>query len=541
MLQLGERVTVEKKQGVWDLSENDFSLFARFIEEHSGLVFEDYKKDSLRISLTTRVSLTRLQSYEDYYRLLTDSLQGPEEFRKLLSLITINETSFFRNPEQYAILKKYILPAIIARKTRMNSPDKTIRIWSAGCSTGEEPYSLAMLMLESGYLGKGWGVKIMATDVSEQALEAARKGVYKRRSLLNMTHGQIGHFFTQDGDHFAIRDEVKDLVHFDYFNLIRIPFPLHLVQGMDIILCKNVTIYFKMESTKRVINNFYEALADCGYLFIGHAETLWGISDRYQTVEKEGAFFYMKGTDKEGCLLPRTLRTITDPKNKKPERRRSSDEHSGTPLPGEKTGEYPWQRKDSVSSRSLPEKQATPAIPGTMNRNAEDPFSRCESLYRAGRHGEAMESLDQLVRADPRHARARMLTAYISADLEDYGRAKTECIEVLEIDPEHAGAYLLLGMIYGTYEEYDKALATLKKAVYNNPQLVEAYLQMALIHKELKQWDKAILAYENAARCLKGRVNSVVEGPGQELCHRLMLDLCEGNIELLKTKAGSSK
>lgn len=541
MFELNERVTVEKKQGVWDLSENDFSLFARFIEEHSGLVFEDYKKDSLRISLTTRVSLTRLQSYEDYYRLLTDPLQGPEEFRKLLSLITINETSFFRNPEQYAVLKKYILPAIIARKTRLNAGDKTLRIWSAGCSTGEEPYSLAIVILESGLLEMGWDVKIMATDVSEQALESARKGSYKRRSLLNMTQGQIGCFFTQNEERFVINDEVRKLVHFDYFNLIRIPFPLHQVRGMDIIFCKNVTIYFKMESTKRVISNFYEALADCGYLFVGHAETLWGISDRYQTVEKEGAFFYMKGTEQGGCLLPRTPHPVTDPRVKKPERRKLSDEHSSIRLPGEKTGEYPWQRKTPSPSHSSAEKHITSPAQKSGTRAEEDPFARCESLCRAGRHGEALKSLDQLVRDDPQHVKARMLTAYISVDREDYSRAKTECLEVIDIDPEHAGAYLLLGMIYGTYEQYDKALTTLKKAVYNNPQLVEAYLQMALIHKELKQWDKAILAYENAARCLKGRVNSVVEGPGQRLCHRLMLDLCEGNIELLKTKTRNFK
>ena len=527
MLQLNEDMTVSKKPGVWDFTDDEFSLFARFIERHSGLVFDDYKKDSLRISLTTRISLTRLQTFDDYYRLLNDPLRGPQEFRQLLSLITINETSFFRNPEQYAVLKKHVLPSIIGRKSQEDAGDRTIRIWSAGCSTGEEPYSLAMVILESGYIEKGWNFKILATDVSEQALESARKGLYRRRALVNMTQRQVDTFLVRRGEEFQVSDEVMKLVDFDYFNLIRIPFPLQQVKGMDIIFCKNVTIYFKMESTKRVIQSFYETLADCGYLFIGHSETLWGLSDKFGTVEKEGAFFYMKGSEKDGCLLPRSRSKPSDRREKEPERQLSS---SGSSY------EYPWQRRTSSQPARPHEDQPKLHPPTEPTKSQESSLEQCESLYKAGRYGDALKHLEQLVLDEPRNVRAHMLIAYICANQEDYGKAKIACHEVINIDPENASAYLLLGTIYGKFDQYDKALTTLKKAVYNDPLLAEAYLQMATIHKQLGQWDKAILTYENAVQCLEKYGGGLAEDPDREVSYKILLDLCRGNIELLKSK-----
>ena len=525
MLKLNEDMVVPKKQGTWDFSDDEFSLFAEFIEQHSGLVFDDYKKDSLRISLTTRISLTRLQTFEDYYRLLNDPMRGPQEFRQLLSLITINETSFFRNPEQYSVLKKYVLPSIAGRKLHEEGGEKTIRIWSAGCSTGEEPYSLAMVLLESGYIEQGLNVKILATDVSEQALESARKGLYRRRALVNMTQGQIDNFLVRQGEEYQVSEEVMNLVEFDYFNLIRIPFPLQRVKGMDIIFCKNVTIYFKMESTKRVIQSFYEALDDCGYLFIGHSETLWGLSDKFGTIEKEGAFFYLKGTEKDGCLLPRKWSKPSDRRERKPEERQPSTSKAST--------DYPWQRTaPSEPSQSNP--KSGPAAEAKQATSIS--IEQCENFYKAGQYGEALGALGQLMENEPRNVRAHMLIAYISANQEDYSKAKTACYDAIDIDPGQANAYLLLGTIYGKFDQYDKALTNLKKAVYNDPLLAEAYLQMATIHKQLGQSEKAILAYENAIHCLEKHAVGLAEDPDREVSHKILLDLCRGNIELLRSK-----
>lgn len=491
------------KEGVWDLGDDEFALFAGLIEKSSGLYFDESKKDSLRISLTTRISLTRHKSFIDYYEFLKDPLRGAEEFKKLLSLITINETYFFRNPEQYAILRRHILPAIIRQKTQARGTPPTLRIWSAGCSTGEEPYTLAIVLKEMEDLFQGWTVEILATDVSEKALETAKNGIYGRRSLQNMTQSRIDRYFVRDGERYTIIDDIKKIVRFAYFNLIHIPYPLYQMQGKDIIFCKNVTIYFKIESTKRVINNFCDSLNSGGYLFIGHSETLWGVSDRFETVVIDGVFCYQKG----GCE-----RATTTPGHGSAQKKISAhpDKPHLSPMP----------------------KVSTP-------QPSEDLYIECERLYYDGRYAEAETRLVTILNETPEHLKARLLMAYLHANQEDHAGAEKECLEIVRIDttaPVAAEAYLLLGTVYGKLQRQDEALNALKKALYVNPALVEAYIQLAGIYKNMGQWSHALLAFENAVKYMEGAGGSVVHGPERQVSQKILLDLCRGNIEILKTR-----
>lgn len=162
-----------------NLTKEEFELFQKFIEENSGIYLDESKNESLRVSLLTRVMDKGFNNYKEYYRFLVYHPQGETEFFELLNLITINETSFFRNIPQFVALKEYVLPEIIRRKRN----NKTIRIWSAGCSSGEEPYSIAMAILNVLESLQGWNLEILGTDVCKEALDLAEKGVYGKKSV----------------------------------------------------------------------------------------------------------------------------------------------------------------------------------------------------------------------------------------------------------------------------------------------------------------------------------------------------------------------
>ena len=153
-----------------DLSVDEFARFRDYIQRHSGIYLEQTKLDSLRISLITRATRHEFKDLEDYFRLL---VSDDDEFRELLNLITINETSFFRFPQQFDALRNNVIPELIADR---HDPNRTFRVWSAGCSTGEEPYTIAMTLLDSGLENMGWRCHVMGTDVSTKALGVARAG-----------------------------------------------------------------------------------------------------------------------------------------------------------------------------------------------------------------------------------------------------------------------------------------------------------------------------------------------------------------------------
>ncbi|MGB4594000.1 MAG: protein-glutamate O-methyltransferase CheR, partial [Coriobacteriia bacterium] len=222
-----------------DLTLEEFERFRDFIHKASGIYMEESKLDSLRISLVTRATRLSFPTFDDYYRALVND---EREFNELMNLITINETSFFRFPQQFEALRTKVLPEIMAAKPPQN---RTLRFWSAGCSTGEEPYSVAMTLIDAGIQALGWKAQVLGTDVSTKALAAATKGVYGSRTMLNVPKEVVARHFEVQDDRFAIAPQVKSLVDFGYHNLIKEPYPLSLMGNWDVIFCRNVTIYFR--------------------------------------------------------------------------------------------------------------------------------------------------------------------------------------------------------------------------------------------------------------------------------------------------------
>ncbi len=274
------------------MTNQEFVLLRDFIYEKAGIYFAENKVYLLESRLAGRIEELGLSSYEEYhYYLKYGGQKTSRELTYLFDLVTTNETSFFRNPPQLDAFK------IMVQKNYANGnwPSGGLRIWSAGCSTGEEPYTLAIIMLEmSAQMGKPLPFTILGTDISSKALASAKKAVFNNYSVRNTDKVLLQRYFTEKGGFYALKDIVKQQITFDFLNLIDSD-SYRKYRQMDMIFCRNVLIYFDEAGKKKVIENLYQSLKPGGYLTIGHAESLHNISRGFKPLIFPGTIAYQKG------------------------------------------------------------------------------------------------------------------------------------------------------------------------------------------------------------------------------------------------------
>lgn len=259
----------------------------------AGIFHPDNKLRLLFDRCGRRMKELKTPSLREYFECLTVKPMRQAELIALLNEITIGETCFFRSPTQLDALRQIVIPKVLEAKSKF--PLRRLRIWSAGCSTGEEPYTLSMLLMEEaqGRL-KDWIIEILATDLNERSLTHARNAIYGTYSTRNLTPLYRQKYFTPAGEQLQVQPEVRSSVTFSRLNLSddgRMTF----MKGLDVIFCCNVLIYFDLGSKRRVIQHFYNNLLPHGYLFLGHSESLYGVSDDFQLVHLPGATAYIKG------------------------------------------------------------------------------------------------------------------------------------------------------------------------------------------------------------------------------------------------------
>ncbi|HOS96365.1 MAG TPA: protein-glutamate O-methyltransferase CheR [Deltaproteobacteria bacterium] len=274
------------------MTDETFILLRDFIYEQSGIYFADNKKSQLEARLGLRLRANNLADYEKYYYLLKYDPNSSRELRALFDSVTTNETSFFRSPPQIQAFHEKVVPEIISRKEKQG--ERQIRLWSAGCSTGEEPYTMGIVLkqiLKDSVAN--WDVKIIASDISEKALRSAKNAVYSDYALRSVPPEIKQAFFVPDGNSYRIVDDVRTLVDLQYLNLNDAR-RVQIMKGFDIIFCRNVLIYFDDEAKKRFVAQLYDCLNHGGYLFIGHSESLHNISRAFKLVHFPGALGYKK-------------------------------------------------------------------------------------------------------------------------------------------------------------------------------------------------------------------------------------------------------
>ncbi|MBE9125620.1 MULTISPECIES: CheR family methyltransferase [unclassified Coleofasciculus] len=282
-----------------DLSTGLKQAFIQLIAKQTGIKIRERDRDALSENIFLRMKALQVAFPEDYYQLLNSkTLDSQQEWQKLVVLLTNLESYFFRDKEQFYLLQSKILPDIIERK----QANKTIRICSAGCSTGEEPYSLAILLKEILPNLEQWNLLVLGLDINKEALQKAKIGTYRAWSFRNVDKLIKQRYFQIINDYYHIAPQIKPFVKFQILNLVNDPFPHPSsdLQDFDLILCRNVFIYFEPPAIAQVLDKFYHALQPLGYLLTGHSELYGQTLNQFQTNVFPESLVYQRREDSLG-------------------------------------------------------------------------------------------------------------------------------------------------------------------------------------------------------------------------------------------------
>jgi chemotaxis protein methyltransferase CheR len=524
-------------KNILPLSADDFGLFQELLIETSGLFFEKSRNQSLHLALWQRLQHRGYDSYREYYNLLKFHPEGRLEIRELLDLITIGETYFFRNKAQFDVLMRFVLPEIMERK--LDSRDKRIRVWSAGCSGGDETYSIAMAMMEVVPSYQEWRISILGTDINRNALACAKEAIYGEKHITHLPKEYLGKYFKAGGSTYRLNAKVQELTQFEYHNLARDPFIQERMQEIDILFCRNVIIYFDGQTTQRVIENFHNCLAQDGYLFLGHSETLWQITDQFERVEFPQTFIYKKRSSlaradsmKPFIAVPEIA--IEDlPPSAAPasalyqqgsgpaleaEERNGC---SGLPLsdpPPSVGGVEGWTSiKKTDIEKGFSQQELRSGLQEKLEpleglERPPDAKENVESTYKEATLG-LEEMKDQTARSLPHpmieqgknHIRTYLTRATLLANEARYKEATDILGKIIEMDNLSVEAYYLLGVLSYKNSNLNEAENQFRKVIYVDPDSVIAYFNLGNMYLYQRKFREAAREFRNAIRLLEKR------------------------------------
>ena len=416
------------------------------------------------------------------------------ELRNLLNLVTVTETCFFRDASQFQLFRYHIVPALIAERLASGDRTRKLRIWSAGCSSGEEAYSIAITLEDMGVYRTypDWTIEIIGTDLNTDALEKANSGMYAARAVRNVEGRLLDAYFVGDGKTFMLQDAVKRRVSFEFGNLTRTPMPSTGPQ--DIVFCKNVAIYFSGDVTRKLIDGIRDTLAPGGYLLLGHAESLWQVSKDFELVEHERAFAYRKRSGR--CSSPATA--------------------NATP----KRATAPAHRAPSVRDDTASQ------------------YDSCLAAFRAGDWNTAESALITLVEACPTFVPALLLLGGLYAHRGRFDEAMEKAQAVLELSDLDARAHLLLGMIAARGDRPEDALQSLRRALYLDNSLALGHFWLGNLYRERGEVARACQEYENVVRDWEHHTLRLTEEFASDLTAEQLVGFCSDTLERLQSLNG---
>ncbi|MBN9684989.1 MULTISPECIES: protein-glutamate O-methyltransferase [unclassified Corallococcus] len=477
--------------------------------ERAGLKITLDGYHSLRLALSTRMPALGLSDPEKYLQKLM-SASGEEELRALLPLVTVGHTEFFRDAKQFRALEGSVLPELLARARREM---RKVSIWSAGCATGEEPYSLALVLAELGALAVE--VDLWATDLNLAAVEAARQGRFSTRRAMAIGPERLKRFFRPVEDGYEASPILREYIRFDGQNLAAPVFDKVAPASLDLILCRNVIIYFDLPTIRGLMDRFLAALRPGGLLFLGYSESLFKVYDRFEMIEVDGAFVYRRPLGERprppAPLAPMSaeprpgspesfavelrqrmqtnaetaarLRTAgqADAANARaadaPARRPTLEMPSLGALGGRRTGEFPAVRPEPARTGEFPAIKLEPPRPGEPPRRpattgsfaavrVEPPASRPQAEAVPARPS---GSWPQLL---PPAERLNMAVRKMGQG--DFPAAIDGVKRLLVDEPSDLDALLTLGNLYSLTGRIDEARDTFGQALQREPLCVEA-------------------------------------------------------------------
>jgi chemotaxis protein methyltransferase CheR len=467
----------------------DYTRFRDLVLARSGLYFPERKRTDLEIGLLKALqnAPAGIGDLDGYYRYLSQPANAGQpaaqaEMERLLNLLTVGETHFFRDSAQFDALTTHILPSLIAKKRAASSNGfglgfanrPQLRIWCAGCASGEEPYSLAILLYELIPDLRNWSILLLATDINQESLGKAKQALYSDWSFREQRalSARALYFNRVDG-RYQLREEIRQMVTFARHNLIEDEFPAyyHNTVHMDLILCRNVTIYFSEMTTRQLVGQFYETLAKGGWLIVGHSEPSLLTYHAFRSHSFPGALLYQKGED-----------DMSQP-----------------------------EKEDSRPTEALLVKQEVPgeedkplaAQPGAANQRAVSDLS--DFLGQPGTSETVASLLENSLHslAPAVRTSAYCYLARFHADHSRWGEARRWVNKAIGEDSLAAEAYYLLALVSQHEGDVDAAIANLKKVVYLGEEGPVIHFNLALLYRQQGDLMLARRSLGNAIKLLE--------------------------------------
>jgi len=275
----------ERQERAAGLTEHELSEIRMLIEERTAICFDESRERFFSTRVREHLQANNFRSGTE---LLHSARESNVEYESLLERLLTQETSFFRYPGVYEAFEKRVLPELHVKKFWRNP--RTLRVWSAGCSTGEEPYSIAITIADAVPYADAWNVEILASDLGRHALKHAERGIYAGRSVASVGKKQLATYFTRVADGYQVKPRLRKMVTFTQMNLASAVY----IGRMDVIFCMNVLIYFSAEHRRRLVQRFYDTLEPGGYLFLGHSESISNMSVKFQAIVLNDCILYRK-------------------------------------------------------------------------------------------------------------------------------------------------------------------------------------------------------------------------------------------------------
>ncbi|MEH2093302.1 CheR family methyltransferase [Nostoc sp.] len=480
---------------------DDFSLsqMVALIADTFGIHIKPHYQDTLKKNLFTRIRALGLCSLNDYYQFLVARNQlvtVATEWRELISLLTVTETYFFRDEGQMSLLKNQLLPELIERKTVLSLTQRnpangefsrpTLRLWSAGCSTGEEAYSLAILVKELIPDNQTWDILILGTDINQPAIALAQQGIYSDWSFRTTTPEIKNRYFRSHKQGWKIDPAIQAMVTFQPANLMQDNYPAYAssIHDFDLIICRNVFIYFDFNAIAQVIDKFYCSLTPGGFLLTGHTELYGQTTEPFQVKNFPQSAVYQKPTSLDE--QSKVLNTIT-------------------PAAIE-------SRETEISSPSLPSLETGFDIsPNTQTLLDTAKESLIQEAY-----ADVIQIAEQLIALVPQHFQAYCLMAEAYANFGDYSQASQACQQALQIDPLAIEPYHLLAQIAEEQGERDSAKLFLKRIIYLAPNSVTAHLELGSIYEREGNEKQAQKTWRSLLEILENLPQQAIDSHNQQ-------------------------
>ena len=466
----------------------------------SGLELPEARRPDLQRAVNRALVATGLADADALYRHLRDRAGRPA-LEAFVGDLTIGETHFFRNRPQFRALERHILPELIERRR----DSRRLRVWSAACSTGEEPYSLAILLERLLADRARWDVRILATDINRAALERARRGQYGTWSFRDVPDDVASAFFVRHGATLEVAGRIREAVSFAHLNLAADTWPSAATAtlDLDLVLCRNVLIYFGDDLSHQVAGRLHGALADGGWLLVAPAELSQAVFRRFTVVNLDGAVAYRKPPSPPRPAGPGG--SEANPEPRRPARR-----------PREDPNRTPEPRRPALSPHEGPKRTPEPRRPAL--RPPEGEPSRIGigggAVVHSPREGaEEVERLEALAEADPADGRAPLLAARIHLDRLELDRAEWWAGVACQRDPLSAPAHYLRGLALQEAGRLEDALAALRRSVFLDPGSVLGQVALAGLLARLGEPARARGALRAAAALVgDGDPSELVDG-----------------------------